>query len=179
MKQLGAIACIGKWGPALGRFSIYTVSEIHEQLPRIVDVIWASGLTMPHLDDFALEIELRSGDKRWLFKMMAEDVHLSWRQANSRAIPKDCEISACVVLGGNATIRTHMQLAVAVSPRSCLTGMNQKSSAEKFSRLAAEYSGRPALQSFNKTVNRLKLDTNKAAQFNSWTKLNLSASSID
>ena len=42
-----------------------------------------------------------------------------------------------------------------------------------------ECSGRPALQSSNKTVNQLKLDTNKAAEFNSWTKLNLSASSID
>ena len=41
--------------------------------------------------------------------MMAEDVHLSWRQATSPAIPKDCAISASVVLGSNATTRTQMR----------------------------------------------------------------------
>ena len=42
-----------------------------------------------------------------------------------------------------------------------------------------ECSGRPARQSSNKTVNRLKLDTGKAAEFLIGTKLKLSASSID
>ncbi len=69
--------CIGKWGPALRRLSIYTVSKLEKQLPKIVDVIRASGLNIPQLDDFALEIELRSGDKRWRFQMMSANGHLS------------------------------------------------------------------------------------------------------
>ena len=42
-----------------------------------------------------------------------------------------------------------------------------------------EYSGRLALRSSNKTVNRLKLDATKAAEFLIGTVLKLSASSID
>ena len=34
--------------------------------------------------------------------------------------------------------------------------------------LDPECSGRPALQSFNKTVNQLKVDTMKAYEFDSW-----------
>ena len=43
----------------------------------------------------------------------------------------------------------------------------------------AKYSSRPALQSFMKTVKRLKLDATKAAELVIGTVLKLSASSID
>ncbi len=41
-----------------------------------------------------------------------------------------------------------------------------------------EYSGRPALQSSNKTVNQLKLDTNKASEFNYWINIRFWGRSI-
>ena len=65
--------CIGKWGPALRRLSLYLVGKIYDYLPTIVDVVWSRGLNLPNLDDFDLEIDLTSGGRRWRFQMSTAD----------------------------------------------------------------------------------------------------------
>jgi len=91
------------------------IGKIYDYLPNIVDVVWSRGLNLPNLDDFVLEIDLTSGEKRWRFQMSTVDNNLSWRQAGSRQIPKDCAISASIILGANALMRSPMRDFTSIS----------------------------------------------------------------
>ena len=82
---------------------------MYDYLPNIVDVVWSRGLNLQNLDDFALEIYLNSGEKRWRFQMLTVDENLSWRQAGSRQIPKDCALYASIILGANALMHSPMR----------------------------------------------------------------------